>query len=531
MLRLLIADDEIKICQLIEYIIDWNALGVEIVGIVNDGGEAYERIIEFRPDIVITDIRMPIYDGLKLIEKVKKQGLDVHFILISGYREFEYAKRAISFGVENYLLKPIKKTELEDTIYTILQRKQFKDKINLENKEIAREKEFIAKKNREILLQKLLFEHHNDLRTKDLEIINNEYLCHFIPGQYLTIIAKPFTGNDELSQEILLNKMKDIVDAKQLGVTHEWLTMIYGGEVILVLNNAEFERDEISKRARLVHIELSKLRDIFEHLRVIIGISSVRDSLAESKELYNEAKEAMRNRFVSRDNILYFRVTEASKTRYKLLDTKRMEAIMRSCERWDVESVRTELKAIEQQLSKPKYNGGESYQYLMETYSCLELGMRSYPEGVAFPDRRKFEVAVESAYNLKEVFHWLDEHIIKQLEKYRNDKEEQASKPIRIAQAYITEHYNDKLSLTLLSEQLGFNPSYFSVLFKKETGKNFMDYVIEVRMEYAKRFLAETDYDIYEIADRVGYTDVKYFIKLFKKYVELSPMEYRKLYG
>ena len=100
-----------------------------------------------------------------------------------------------------------------------------------------------------------------------------------------------------------------------------------------------------------------------------------------------------------------------------------------------------------------------------------------------------------------------------------------------IAKQYINKNYNTPLSLEDVSSLVGFNPAYFSFLFKKETGKNFMKYVIEVRMQNAKQLLIQTNNDIADIAMEVGYTDLKYFSKLFKKETGLNPSQYRKLYG
>ena len=118
-LKVLIADDEIKVCRLIQHLVDWDALEMDIIGFANDGKTAYENICEKKPDIVITDIRMPIYDGLELIRRAKETNPEINFIVISGYSQFEYAQQAIKYGVKDYLLKPLKKRELENSLIEI----------------------------------------------------------------------------------------------------------------------------------------------------------------------------------------------------------------------------------------------------------------------------------------------------------------------------------------------------------------------------------------------------------------------------
>ena len=116
MLKVVIADDEERICQLIRALVDWGAMGMEISGVAHNGLEASELVKNTRPHILITDIRMPGKSGLELIEEVKKAVPDLEIVIISGYAHFEYAKNAIRFGVGDYLLKPVDKTELNMTL-------------------------------------------------------------------------------------------------------------------------------------------------------------------------------------------------------------------------------------------------------------------------------------------------------------------------------------------------------------------------------------------------------------------------------
>ena len=142
MLKVLIADDEIKVSKLIQCLVQWDELGMEVIGTVNDGVKAYEMILEKQPDIVITDIRMPGMDGIELVEKVLgRVGSDrkVFFVIISGYSQFEYAQQAVKLGVEDYLLKPIKKKELEAVLHKILSKysataNALEEKENLQNR-------------------------------------------------------------------------------------------------------------------------------------------------------------------------------------------------------------------------------------------------------------------------------------------------------------------------------------------------------------------------------------------------------------
>ncbi len=125
-LKLLIADDEHRVCQLIENILPWEDYGIEISGMVYNGIDAFQHIQDVQPDIVITDIRMPGYNGITLIEKSIEINPDISFIIISGYRDFNYAQSALKFGAEDYLIKPVSKTELEQIIITVIEKRHRK---------------------------------------------------------------------------------------------------------------------------------------------------------------------------------------------------------------------------------------------------------------------------------------------------------------------------------------------------------------------------------------------------------------------
>ena len=142
MLKVLIADDEKMICSLISQLLDWNALGYEIVGMAYTGVDAYEMIRKEQPDVIISDIRMPGYDGIELIKRTKEAGIEAEFVMISGFKQFEYAQNAMKYGVKYYLLKPIEEDKLQEIAEeikdAILSRKQhdhYRNQLELEIQE------------------------------------------------------------------------------------------------------------------------------------------------------------------------------------------------------------------------------------------------------------------------------------------------------------------------------------------------------------------------------------------------------------
>lgn len=136
MLNVLIADDEAKVVQLIKLLVDWKSYGMNIIATANDGQEALNIIIAQQPDVVVTDIRMPSVSGIELIEKSQEAGLRPYFVIISGYNDFKYAQRGIQLGVEDYLLKPLKKRDLENVLEKIQNKNNIERQTHEEKNEL-----------------------------------------------------------------------------------------------------------------------------------------------------------------------------------------------------------------------------------------------------------------------------------------------------------------------------------------------------------------------------------------------------------
>ena len=196
MLKAIIADDEKWICQMIAKIIDWDEIGIELVGQAEDGLEAFNLIKTFRPDIVITDIRMPGMDGIDLVKKTREMQLKCHFIVISGFRQFEYAHNAIKYGVDDYLLKPIKKAELTSILKKIRSEFDEMKAKKSEEKKIKNKLIYSAEILNKQFLNKLFLD--NNENSYDLITINNEYQFGFQDGIFQSFIIRLDKKNNGL---------------------------------------------------------------------------------------------------------------------------------------------------------------------------------------------------------------------------------------------------------------------------------------------------------------------------------------------
>lgn len=300
MLKVLIADDEKKVCQLIANIIDWNAFGFEIVEVVNDGLAAYRYLQEHTVNLMITDIRMPGCDGMELIQKAQVLYPDMHFIIISGYSQFDYAQQAIRYGVEDYLLKPIRKKDLVATLNKIL------DKCKEEVRDTRKRADFdkLLKQNEERVKRSLLEDILNRpekfggffMRDK----VNEEYHYHFTDDSYITMIIKVLPLNrkeDADTRGLLLKKGLGIIEELTAGHGNEAVLSIVDGCIYGIFNGTTGEMAQMPRKLKKIKLELMRLKDMFDGVQVFIALGKEVTGFKDIMESFRQAESAMWSRF------------------------------------------------------------------------------------------------------------------------------------------------------------------------------------------------------------------------------------------
>ena len=293
MLKVLIADDEYKVGFLVKKLIDWDKLNLEFAGLVQDGMTAYEKICECAPDIVITDIRMPVLSGLELIKKVIDEGRSVHFIVISGYKYFEYAQQAIKYGVEDYLLKPIDEVELNQIL------KKIADTETNREKE-SRSVDTMVKKlhdSRYILHREFLNSISGDWEM-NLEEVNKNYGLNFGDGLFRVICCKLDGDNrvekNEQQINLILKKTGALVEQAFQGCVRDIaITYQKNSAVTAVINYTAECRDEVEQRIdRLFQSQMDYLSG-FEHYELTMGLSSECGEFGRLHVAVETAREAV----------------------------------------------------------------------------------------------------------------------------------------------------------------------------------------------------------------------------------------------
>lgn len=534
-MKVMIADDEGKICQLIQCLVDWKALDMEVVAVAHNGLEALELIKEHKPDIAITDIRMPGCNGLSMIKQARKIVPDMEYIIISGYRDFEYAHKAIQFGVSDYLLKPIDKNELILTLEKM--RTAYLEKTEQLTKEekLRKFEKSDKQRMRKLVFKEVMMQQKKASRLISIQDLNETYKYHFKEGIFQTVMIKIDGARNEIktSEIYLEDKIRQIL-LSNLKDCYDW-ECSFADSCCLVVLNYPMAYKGIRKNMRKVLEELLLQQNVLKGIRITIGMGVELDFSGMLKERMKSAKWAVAQRLMKGSNqVILGEIRNANEFADSDLFKKFNKEFSIAIELQDLEEVKKTLRFLEMEIRKlSNITGYEVLQMTkeaMNVYIFALFNNQLPTEGIngLFDE---FNKQVHDCGTMKELFAYLLGTITKSFEKILEEKDQMDTKPIKEAKKYILQHYKEPISLEIVSEVVGFNTTYFSTMFKKETGINFSEYLLNLRLDKAKELLKETKKSIADICEEVGYHDVKYFTKKFTNYTSLKPNEYRKLYS
>lgn len=535
MLRVLIADDESKVCQLIEKLVDWDALGMEVVAVAENGIEALEKIKEFYPDIVITDIRMPGYDGLDLIRLGKEEAPNTEFVIISGYRHFEYAQMAIRYGVNAYLLKPIRKDELTETLKRLSAHfKEQTEQLSLEEKR-QRAIRSDEKNLRQAFLQDLVGRRNKEVLTQPLDLINREFHYHFEPGEFSIAILK-LDGrvcDEEKNVRFMAEKVQAAAGKLLNGYVMEAELTELNGFHFFLLNYDPDDRMQIRRQMKALLSEIRVQGDILKNLAVTMALGEGVGRLSEIGISLKNARLLIEERLLGgTGKLMEGSIDSGESFADSEIFAKFNDRISHTLESLDSFAVREELIYLKtKMLAAKEISGHEILQMTKEICNQYLFFMKKYRLPVEENFMENFSISADNCADATELFDYLTRRLTSSYEKASRLKRQDENRPIRLVKKYVEEHFGEPLTLEEVSQIADLSPTYLSTLFKKDTGITFLEYLSKVRMDMAKKLLKETNDTVADICGKVGYSDVRYFTKSFTKYAGLKPKEYRKLYS
>jgi two-component system response regulator YesN len=528
MINVLIVDDEPFIRQGLVLLIDWNALGFKICGQASNGIQALECIEKVQPDLIISDIKMPEMDGLQLAKVLyEKYDDEMKLVLLSGFYEFKYAKQAIRYKVNDYILKPIVKDELLQVLTTF--KKTFQERAEEKRRQEKQEQLVMAQHVQSLLL---------GTANRDNLLSVQSKFGH--ASKFRCIMIETESGSQEQQAQWCL-QVEALVNQNARGHGLKSFT----GEknrVLHIISDVLLRREALSLRqyvaqlyAELNRISMKSRVPEKSRLGVAMYVGKEVSRLEELHESYYSCDKIKSLRFFSAYGpIYYFEQMDTTVFSHQPSGREKQlfDALIKAIEEYRTEDIRSHAQAIFQFFLEERiepsivgihlhylaysllglvntdgtYDLNTDVEWMQSTFLQENYAMLSIAENI----ENLFQFSYKCAQKLKEQQKWNAMGVLAQVE------------------AYITEHYMESISLKLLGEQFYMNSAYLGQIFKKHYAKSFSDYLNEIRIEEASRLLRRTDYRVYEIATMVGYRDSDYFINRFEKIRGETPAQYRK---
>lgn len=535
-IKVFLVEDEMVIRRGIKNSIDWEKEGYIFCGEASDGELAYPMIIKEKPDILITDIRMPFMDGLELCKLVKKELPNIKILILSGYDEFDYAKEAIRLGVTEYLLKPISSGKLLEALNgvseSIRREKEDKDLVRKYMEEMRENTEHEKQKFFEQMIA-------GNLSMADALETGKKYEMNLSAGMYNLLLFRFTLGKENRKSGELLGEAEYAIEklTERLEYVFEFQRGVEGWAFLLMADNEE----QMSERVKELSKDLEEIMKNYSTIAYFGGIGQPVARLRELEESFREAERALAARFTMELN------------RIISVEDIRMAQNVDTLDDIEITSF-GEIEKTRTMLEKFLNNGAEDEidefvdvyinelpeenlkSVLMRQYIIMDayIVMMSFCEkiegieGEMQAQSEELKNSMKTIQTLEEIKNYI-RMLLKKIIGVRDTiSGRRYSDIIEIAKDQIRKTYmSDEISLNTIAAEVGMSPSYFSSIFSKEMGKTFVEYLTEIRMDRAKELLMCSSMKISEIGYEVGYKDPHYFSYIFKKTQNCTPKEFR----
>ena len=533
-LKLMIVDDEYLMRQGIKIFFNWMDYGISNVIEAESSVSAIRMSMSEKPDIIITDIRMPEINGLELVRKLKEIIPDAAFIIISGYDDFNYAKQAISLGVQSYLVKPIVSSELHDSI------KHCIEDIGIKRKQKVIENEFRKKTEesmdiiRDSLMRTLVNGTYNvadndivnNIQESKIDIIDEFYIATVIKANNFQKLSRTTTC---MIHQLLKNGMINYFNSNDI-LQGKHYNLIDSSEFVSIISFSDHQtiKEYLSTCFKNLYSDIKKMYDI----DLIFSVGKIVDNIFELQFSYKDALFALDNKLLANESGILFADeinTIGSSSLYPVF-TDNLKKLVDGIEKNAISDIQQSVADIKNAVKKLGYIS-RSYLYtvILETLvsTVKSFTMRGFSLEEIYDVRIFSYEFISKFHTIDDAFSWLDEFFCKMSDFIMGCRINKPERAIAEIKEYIKNNINDDISLSSISEKFYYNPSYLSRLFKKVMKSNFSDYIHELRIDMAKDLLVNTDLSINQICVDVGYKDCKYFHMLFKKLTKNTPANYR----
>lgn len=522
-MKLVLVDDEKGIVDGLKKMIGRYLPECEVVGTAYNGLDGAKLIRKLRPDIAITDIRMPQADGLDMIRMVKDENVQTKFILLSGYADFEYARRGMQLGVQSYINKPVEEEELQDSVQRTMQIIRT-ERAKLQ--EVDALKQEVHSRMQESAMREIL-----DIGSDYAELMDERLEMANIPteGVWFVCLLLEFDGAPDALKEGGLQQIFSEVD-RALGQYRDVYRFRYtGAQVAVVVSHGQpigYE-DLIRSVQRLkneLYLQLG--------LSVTVGVGTIQRNAPGISQSFEEARYALSYKVVKGANavIAYPDITSLTGRSQPVPEAviAKLEAALDNMDEKECTDIIHDIFRLMD--AEPNMSPADIQQ------QCLNILLSSVRK-MSFQQLQQNDVLGRHILSLESISRFrtlesLEEWMVQAIQRMIAFKLEHniPKKKDIIAEVkeYVTAHYNEPITLADLSARFFISPYYLSQFFKQKTGETYVGFLTRVRIGNAKELLEKTDLKVYEICQMVGYSDTQHFARMFEKQTGCKPREYRK---
>ncbi len=523
---ILLADDEEEVIQAIMRKMDWEGLGFSVIGNAANGIKALEMVEEFQPDVVMTDIKMPYMDGMELANRIKDEFPATKILFFTGFDEFEYAKEAVHLEAEEYILKPVNSVELTKVF---------------EKLKIKLDQEISEKRNVQILQKYYL---------DSLPLLQADFYSALIEGRmhedeipkflsdYQISLAGPYfcclvihTSSSQVPNDMnSLLLFTSVQKQAKERLVEKWQAKCFsylGNTVLISQLGTENEisdlTDECDRFCKYVRRMIGAV--------VTIGIGQVCGNILELSQSYGSAREAVSYRVVygASRAINMKEIVPQETGRCSMINDSDLTELFKMIR---IGSETDVTRAVDQYLARTSFPNKSLHQHHIDLMELISALYRFLSNNDIMID--------DFTGDIGQLYHglldlepdvlrkWLINSSLCLRDTLISQRNKSTKSFVSKAKEYVHNNYADEeLSLDSICEVLGVLNSYFSTIFKKETGNSFIRYLTDYRMDQAACRLIESNEKSYIIAKNVGYTDPNYFSYVFKRRFGVSPSKYR----
>ena len=517
--KVILVDDENFFRKGLRSLIDWEACGFGVAGEATNGEDALALIDEVNPELVITDIRMPVLDGLELIKQVmQKEGYHPKFIIISGHSDFKYAQQAVRYGVHDFILKPIDQEEIEETLQSLSN--------TITEQKLVFERNIEIKKA--VLLENLIYGKVNE---EDAYSFSKELSLSSAAEYYYLILevnGLPESPSKEAPDNQVKKKItkiiRDICDPHVGPLIQELEQGSYG----LLIPSTYLHRFQMQISHFVKWINGLLTCNMTQEVTFYIGPAVPKLYLL--KDSFEAAKNAREYKYVFEDkNIILSKEIENNKSiTYTELEDSYYHLLMEQIEENTTMAIMETIDKIFLQFASKKM-ARVAVKASINRFVHAILKIIKNMEGEV-SNLKNFRTMLQlQNYNLtlQQLRKQFLEFVLESKEMITILRKQSADGEAHKIKQFVDSHYRENISLKSIAAKFYMNPVYLGQLFKKTYGIYFKDYLLQVRINEAKKLLRQSELKIYEIAERVGFNNTDYFVTMFGKFEKITPSEYR----